>query len=240
MKTVGRAGLQRADFLVKTDSPALPEIRLTLSANLVQEREVLEEAGNDRVVTGRAASLRYKLVTRRKLDEAALGPTISATPWNVFCTGDVQEQESPPGIIETIRGLILKIPPIAQAGPHGGKIRLRWPDGSEEELSVALVVAPSLVAKPAAIILDASNTPVTKAVILRSDVAPFRVKGVAGATVRDFRVLKGETALEQVVELKLDTSRAQHSAASVRVLTDHPHHPIIVLSLIIPHSGGGR
>ena len=168
------------NFVVTTDSPALPEIRLCLSADLVQKCEVVADTGNGRVVTGRVQDLRYKLVIRQEAGEPREFPTISATPWNAFYAGVIEEQGSASGVIETARKFVLKVPAIPDAGLQSGQVRLRWPDGREDDLSVTLVVAPSLVAKPSAIILNASNTPVTKTVILRSDVAPFRVKGVTG------------------------------------------------------------
>jgi hypothetical protein len=212
----------------------MPRIHLSLSADLIQKCELLEQARKERVVNGRPVDLNYKLVLRRAEGDPEEVPVVSAAPWEVSYSGHVESREDQPGIIETTREIVLKVPAILKVGYQRGNIRVRWLNGRVEDKTVDFEVTPSLVIKPYAIVLEAPGGPVSRTILLRSDDHPFRVHGVKGAVVQDFHAMPNEASLEHVISLKLDSSRAQGSATSVEFVTDHPLHPVVSLSVIIP------
>ena len=65
IRTAGRSGPLRVGFVVRTDSPSLPVIRLFAEVMLVEEIEIKAQSGSRQLAVGEQAKATYRVVHRR-------------------------------------------------------------------------------------------------------------------------------------------------------------------------------
>ncbi len=235
---------KRVSFDIGTDSPSRPVRTLTLTAEFFPDWEV-EEIGpsSGALGIGQASKRRLKITCRRKGGEGRrLAPEVTSSPnLRIGPTAEEGEFEGSNGVIEATKEFEVVLAGQAVPGPQLGTIAFRWPDGSMKSHEVRWEVNPSLRLSPPAFALPASDQSSTIAVVIRSDGRPFRVIAASGSLLNGAPRLPDDAKQVHHLALNLDTTKtAPDGKNEVKVVTDHPDQPTLVLPvLIIPREKGG-
>jgi len=231
LKTVGKSGNLRGDFVIGSDSPHMPTLAMELSANLLEQFEVLDIRSDLQIPMGRPQTREFAVILRTRPGEPVAWPMVSGLSARLkdkpFRTGQVTQD-----IIESRRELAIAFE-ADKAGRFSDAIRFRWPGGREKEYVVAWEVVSPLRAFPQTLILDPSAGQASYNVMISSDDVPYRILGVTGESVRSFRVVPGENRRTQL-KLQLDPTNERRS--SIRITTDHPKVVEVGLDVIVPRS----
>lgn len=231
-----QTGRKRVGFVVRTDSPERPAIALALGADVVSAFEVHEQDHPDQgLLTGQPARLRLEVVCRRLGQEGSGAPVAIRTegPLAAEFAGAAVERARPGGLVETTREAVVVLPAMAEPGPKRGEVRFGWPDGQEQRHLISWEVSPRLVASPSALVVRASEGRATKTIVLRAVERPFRIREVSAPTaVTLAEPVSTDAARLHRVRLEIDPSRLDSGSAEVRVETDDPDQPTVVLSLL--------
>ncbi len=79
------------------------------------------------------------------------------------------------------------------------------------------------------------------AVVLRSDGRRFKVIGISGPALIDSLEFPTDAAEVQKLQLTLDPSKAPSGTSDIRIATDLPEQPAVLLSvLVLPNEGGAE
>lgn len=140
-----QSGRRQVDFVLPTNDPARPMIRLRLRATVVPSVAVRPLEGSDqRLPMGQSGRQRFRLVrhgTPARIDSlsirVATAPPLAASLLDPVAIRGVSES-----ICEWGRDLDVWLPPSREAGFHQGEVRLTWSDGVASEHSIIWEVLP--------------------------------------------------------------------------------------------------
>jgi hypothetical protein len=231
LKTAGKGGHLRGEFVLRTDSPAFPIVVMELRANLFEPFEVRDIGAVARVVLGRPMSRRFEVVLRTAPSGPIVWPAVSgmsARLEDVLPT----PTDATEGIVESKRTLELLFDGAGEPGTRSGSVRFTWPDGREKSYLVGWEVVPPLRPAPRMVIVqpEAGERPYT--VVLQSDDLPFQVLGIEGPGVRSYRIVSCDK-FQARLEIRLDPA-GLGEVSQFRIATDHPRVAQVGVNIIVP------
>jgi hypothetical protein len=246
LPVVFRPGTQttrkRVTFAVQTDNPARPWWSLAVSASMTAEIEVRPVAGQDASLPiGAPGHQRFQVICRRVGDEGRDVPeAVEVAPPLVAALGPTRLDRLSPLLTEATRDLVVTLPASREPGPRRVEVRLKWADGLSRDMVVTWKVTPLIDASPSELILREGAGPASRIVLLRAADRPFRILEVTGPS------LAGPpgplpTGPERLHALRLDLDPARAGAGAmatdVRIVTDHPDQPALILGVLVVPEG---
>lgn len=241
-----KTGRRLLGFHIRTDRPDMPVLVCALRVELVGEVLVatIDGQGLSRLM-GESGRQILRIITHRYRDQGRGAPETvdpGGTAGARFL-GEARERTLENEVIETVRDLIVDIPPRARVGLQTEVLTFGWPDGRRWEHPLHWTVTPHLSAVPEALIVRAGDDP-RKSVMIHSRTSPFRVIGIQGADL-DLKSGSPEPRLDQpamshVLRLTFDHDRSSASGPfDVTIRTDHPEQPEVVISILMARSERG-
>lgn len=198
--------------------------------------EELEKSHHSLPMT-RTGSQRFRVVCLRIRKEGRGEPeTIQATPpLSANFAGPTEVRRLPNEMIVTTRDIQVTLPATADAGGRRGEFELRWPGGQTLRRTVAWHVAPHIGVSPSGLVVKPEEGRVIRSVVLRSNERRFRITGVSGTSpsVQTEPYLPSSEQSHHL-RLRIDPAQAAESiATNIRIGTDHPEQPSVMLSVLI-------
>jgi hypothetical protein len=237
-----QSGQKRVEFLIRTDRANRPFERLALSATLVSEVELvaLPESDGDLLI-GRPGRQRIRVLCRRRGEEGRSAPASMTVPPSASArfVGPPAESVGPGGFMEAVREIEVELPAENTVGPRQFEISLHWADGQERPHVVRWVVRPAIKAAPEGLVLEASDHEQVRDVLLLSEGRPFRITGVSGQSLAvEVRATPSPSQSQRVHLVLNPKSRGAGGLEDLRITTDHPDQPTVLVSVLVRKSLG--
>ena len=143
----------------------------------------------------------------------------------------------PIGIIEVARDLEVTIPANSKPGAGRGAVVLETDDTPDRMLDIEWTVSPHLRVSPSGLVISSlggNGGSCRRSVIIQSDGHPFRWTTVSGPRLLGRADPPHVAASSHRLELTFDTTaRADREVFDVRIETDHPEQPVVLLGVLI-------
>jgi hypothetical protein len=231
-----QSGNKRVLFEVVTDSEDRPIRKFAVSANILPVYEItLLEGSDNRLRLGQGGKQIFRVLCRRREGEGRTlpGRIEVAAPLQAAFKGAASEKPDIEGWVESTRDVEVVLPPSSKAGAKRSEMFLQWPDGYSQPYPVSWVVSPCITVNPPGFVLHAFDAREPKLVTLTSDDRTFRVTKIVGARLLDEAASKSAAAKNHRLQLRFDPATTDRQGASnVEFLTDHPHQPVVTLSVL--------
>ena len=236
-----QTGWKRVDFLIESDTDAVPTLRCVLLAQLIGGWEFQWLKGSATTLpANRPGEQRYRVIHRQKVGLGRGAPTevVGSDPLRVEWTEPPATRPLADGIEEWTRPLRVALPALAEAGNHHGELSFRRPDGHTVTEPIFWTVTLPLTVVPSGFVLpDPGPGPVHRVVVVRGTDHPFRITGAAGPLVPGSFVPPSDPARSHRLDLAIDPSQLA-GVGDIRLTTDHPDQPEVSLSVLIPPPTG--
>lgn len=243
LKPGSQSGRKRFRFIVQTDSTEQPGWVLSLIADLTAELEMSPIEGFDASLPlGQPGHQRFRIVCHR-VGDVGLGAPDAVTvgpPLSARFLGPADEAAATEGPVESTRIVEVDLPASTEPGSQRGELILHWPDGQERSFPIAWQVVARIAIEPSGLVLRPTGEPITRSVLVTCGDRPFRITGVSGPLLADPPPRPAAPRRLHRLELVLDPSLVESGTTDIRIDTDHPDQPTIVLSvLVLPATVGG-
>ena len=160
---------------------------------------------------------------RRSTPRPALGPLRG--PGRASDLERRPERINPPGRGQPAR--------LGDQGVHRGQVTLDWANGKTWNREIEWRVVPRITASPSGLTLR-PGTSESVVVVLRSNDRPFRILGIEGPILADQFSLPEGSSKTQALKIAIDPSKAAKPGSfNLRIATDHPDQPEVVVSVLI-------
>jgi hypothetical protein len=217
-------------FVVRTDSPGLPELTFSIRAGLYPGFTIdRPDDESSTVLAGMPQERRWRLISRRVGNEGGDLPIAveAESPLAATFSGVPSTQNGPAGVITTSRDVAIRIPPSTNQGDQSRFLRLRWADGHTDSATVAWKVVPVLRSIPRSVLVRRSELDKYQTLTIRSgDDRPFRIVSVGPATLVDDAKFGSESDRSQSVEIRLKPGRVLDEHQGSKVLINQTNHPL--------------
>jgi hypothetical protein len=235
----GQTGPRQVEFLVATDDPAAPVLTCVLRVRLYPEVEFRALPGSDTFLRlGQPGRQRLRVVCRRAGDAGRDSPTSLSAP-GVGCAAFDGPPRTLPmgddGLTTTERDLTIELPSSAEEGTRTVPLVLSWADGRTQEHLVRWTVTPHLVAAPAALVIPRDDR-VPRAILIRSETAPFRILSVEGAdfapAARGTSPVDTPAPVHRIRIVLPEVAGDLPGPTDVRIRTDHPDQSVVLVTVV--------
>ena len=244
LRTANQSGQRSASFTLTTDDPERPLQHFSLVATLLPEVEVREDARSpNRIAIGSYERVRNTVVCRRQGAFGKIAPSfidgfdsISAR----FLSEPIESKVGN-GLIETILPVEITIPRQTDLGFHRGIYRLNWADHHKVTQVITWEVQSVISVTPTCLLIAQDQNVQYKTIILRSTTRPFSVTEVTGARLTEStNRTRNEARLTHRLDLTIDPTDVRSSEIlDVRITTDHPEQPQVIVSILPLHAQEG-
>ena len=219
---------------------------LALKARLVSDFEARIEPESDfKLRVNRGGRQTFRVTTRRIGEDGLRAPSLLEipAPLRAEFLGEPVASTVGDELVETRRSIAVQLPPTAEAGAESSDLVVSWEDGTRRTIPIHWEVESPVHATPSGLVLDPGSETSSRSVFVRSADGPFRITDVSGESLAG-PVADVPTTAALIHKLDLDLAMpegAESSASDIRIQTDHPDCPTIVLSVIsLPTSEGRR
>ncbi len=235
VSTEGYSGPLEVRFGVRTDAPEFPNITLIVRADLYKEIEVEPTATAGPLDLGEPATVAYR-VTHRRMSPGR-SPRIVASvpaPFVVSFVGSPIESPVLGGITEWRRDIVITIPARDEAGRIRATLRLESDGGLVREEKLSWEIQRSLRIVPDALTIRRDERSAERSILLLSKDRDVKILRVDGEIVTEHRIApKSGASRASKTILRLDGERAGSGTASIRIATDHPLYPEVMVPVVV-------
>jgi hypothetical protein len=231
-----QSGIRVVRFAVRTDSGEQPVRTLILRARLFSEWEIAP-AGDPTMSlpVGKGGKQVWHITCRRKGSEGLRPPESVkvAKPLEANFVGPATEQEQPDGVVEATRDIEVTLPAIPKLGSQQAELAFLWPDGLEKTQLIRWEITPRVRMVPSSHVLEPSDKPIERSIMITSDDGPFRITKIAGTMLSAPVEVPAIAARRHDVKLRIDPARGVSGGASgILIGTDRPYQPELSLSVL--------
>ena len=231
---VGRAtGRKSVRFSLRTDDPIHPIRVFALVASLRGEVEIEELDTTGLTLQIGEPGHRVLEVVSRRVGNVGQGPPSELRAdggVSVKFTEEFTGESAGSGLTESVRRILIDIPPSPVAGMKSSSVEMTWASGLKLSHHVTWKVEPRITAHPSALILKTARE--ESHVLLLKSANPFRVMEIRGESlVGKVGSPSKDSKREHVLQLRT-VSGSRSSASNIEITTDDPLQPLVLVSVL--------